>query len=143
MWILYPMDSRIQQQKHNHFSTLSQQGGWKYWRILQVFLSGCKENRMAIQFRGVTLQKWTWITKLLSDKSRFSIQAALLICGLFICEFAYSHWQKMVQNDNTQIKNGFFSANSRFVVQNDGTYLPRISREPCISMGFSSIAYQN
>jgi hypothetical protein len=30
-----------------------------------------------------------------------------------------------------QLKMDFLSANSRFAVQNDGTYLPRITRETC------------
>jgi hypothetical protein len=29
--------------------------------------------------------------------SKIQIQAALLIRGLFICEFAYSHWEKWFQ----------------------------------------------
>jgi hypothetical protein len=31
-----------------------------------------------------------------------------------------------------QSKMDFLSANSRFAVQNDGTYIPRITRETCI-----------
>jgi hypothetical protein len=38
----------------------------------------------------------------------------------------------MVQNDNFQSKMDFLSENSRFDVQNDGTYLPKITRETCI-----------
>jgi hypothetical protein len=39
--------------------------------------------------------------------SRFlEIQAALVIRGLFICEFAYSHRQKRVQNNNFPVKIG-------------------------------------
>ncbi len=38
-----------------------------------------------------TVQKWLWkkeqITKI------YWIQVNLVICGLFICEFAYSHWK--------------------------------------------------
>ncbi len=36
---------------------------------------------------------------------------------------------KMVQNNNFPVKNGLFSANSSFAVQNDGPYLPQITRE--------------
>ncbi len=42
-----------------------------------------------------------------SENHLKQIQAALVIRGLFICEFAYSH------------------------LKNDGTYLPRITRETC------------
>jgi hypothetical protein len=38
----------------------------------------------------------------------------------------------MVQNDIYQSKMNFLSANSRFAVQNDGTYLLRITRETCL-----------
>ncbi len=36
---------------------------------------------------------------------------------------------KLVKNDNFLVKNGFSFANSGFTVQNDGTYLPWITRE--------------
>ncbi len=59
----------------------------------------------------------------------FIIQAALVIRGLFICEFAYSHLKNRSKMTIFQSKMNFLSANSRFAVQNDGTYLPRITRE--------------
>ncbi len=61
----------------------------------------------------------------------FYVQAALVIRGLFICEFAYSHWIRWSKMTIFQSKMDFLSANSRFAVQNDGTYLPRITRETC------------
>ncbi len=41
------------------------------------------------------------------------------------------HMEKLVKNDNFQSKMDFLSANSRFAVQNDGTYLPQITSESC------------
>ncbi len=43
--------------------------------------------------------------------------------------FAFEKWPKVTL---FQSKMDFLSANSRFAVQNDGTYLPRITRETCI-----------
>jgi hypothetical protein len=37
----------------------------------------------------------------------------------------------MTLNDTCPVKMDFLSGNSRFAVQNDGTYLPRITRETC------------
>jgi hypothetical protein len=60
--------------------------------------------------------------------SIWKVQTALVIRRLFICEFAHSHlkigpkWQYSSQK----------WANSRFAVQNEGTYLPRITRKSCI-----------
>jgi hypothetical protein len=42
--------------------------------------------------------------------------------------FTYEKWPKMTI---MQSKMDFLSANSRFAVQNDGMYLPRITRETC------------
>ncbi len=53
--------------------------------------------------------------------------------SLFADFFAYSHEKKMVKRDNFQSKLDFLSTNSRFAVQNDGTYKPRITRETCIA----------
>ncbi len=50
----------------------------------------------------------------------------------FICEFAYSDWKKLSAMLIFQSKVEFLSANSRFAVQNDRTYLPRITRETCM-----------
>jgi len=59
---------------------------------------------------------------------------------------------KMIQNDNFSVKMDLLSANSRFEVQNDGTYLPRITRETCIvksapnliNLGrFKEVAFKN
>ncbi len=61
-------------------------------------------------------------------KRKASIQATLVIRGLFICEFTLEIWFKIAI---FQSKMEFLSANSRFAVQNDGTYLPRITRETC------------
>ncbi len=47
---------------------------------------------------------------------------------LRICLFTFEKWPKMTI---LQSKMDFLSANSRFAVQNDGTYLPRITRETC------------
>jgi hypothetical protein len=33
---------------------------------------------------------------------------ALVTHRLFICQLAYSHWQKIVQNDNFLVKKEFF-----------------------------------
>ncbi len=59
------------------------------------------------------------------------VQAALVIRGLFICEFAYSHWQKWSKMTIFKSKTAFLSAISRFAVQSGETYLPRITRETC------------
>jgi hypothetical protein len=61
-----------------------------------------------------------------------SIQTALVIRGLFIFEFAYSHRQICFKITIFQSKLDFLSANSRFAVQNGGPNLPRITRETCI-----------
>jgi hypothetical protein len=54
-----------------------------------------------------------------------------------IADFLYAnsliHIGKMVQLTIFQSKMDFLSGNSRFVVQNDGTYLLIITRETCIS----------
>ncbi len=63
----------------------------------------------------------------------FILQVDLVIRGLFICEFAYSHFKKWFKMPNFQSKCVFLSANSVFSVQNSGTYLPRITRLTCIS----------
>jgi hypothetical protein len=55
-----------------------------------------------------------------------AIQVALVIRGLFIFELAYFYLQKWSKKTTD-----FLSANSRLAVQNDGTYLPRITRETC------------
>jgi hypothetical protein len=44
--------------------------------------------------------------------------------------FTLEEWFKMTI---VQSKMDFLSANSRYVVKNDGTYLPRITRETCMS----------
>ncbi len=60
------------------------------------------------------------------------IQAALVIRGLFFCEFAYSHQQQKESKIAIfHSKMDFLPANSRFAVQNDGSYLPRITWETC------------
>ncbi len=61
----------------------------------------------------------------------FQVQVDLVVRGLFICEFAYSHLKKWAKMPNFQSKCVFLSANSVFVVQNNGTYLPRITRPTC------------
>ncbi len=48
---------------------------------------------------------------------------------LRICLFTFEKWPKMTL---FQSKMDFLSANSRFEVQNDGTYLPRITMETCM-----------
>ncbi len=71
------------------------------------------------------------------DYSRIeNIPAALVIRRLFICKFAYSHWQKWSKMTLFQSKTVFLSAISRFAVQNDGTYLPRITRETLLFFSF-------
>jgi hypothetical protein len=60
-------------------------------------------------------------------------QATHVIRGLFICEFVYSHWKKWSKMIIFQSKMDFLSANSRFAVQKDGSYLPHKKRETCIS----------
>jgi hypothetical protein len=55
------------------------------------------------------------------------VQAALVIRGLFICEFAYSHCKYGSKWPFFPSKMDYLSANSRFAVPNDGTYLPRIT----------------
>ena len=52
-------------------------------------------------------------------------------CGLFTYEFASSHWQNWSKMPILKSKKDFLSANSVFAVQNDGTYLSRITRETC------------
>jgi hypothetical protein len=89
----------------------------------------------------VVVQRWGYVLKTqigtalwwsLLAGGRFSeTQAALVIRGLFICEFAYSHQQKGSKITIFLSKMDFLSANSRFEVQNDGPYLPRITRETC------------
>ncbi len=76
----------------------------------------------------------SWITFWFSQFSpsvQAIVQMALVNRRLFICEFAYSHWKKWSKNDDFPVKNRLLSANSRFAVQNDGTYLQRITRETC------------
>ncbi len=81
--------------------------------------------------------------ELMFDKVRLVIsnlvQAALVIRGLFTCEFVYSHWKKWSKMTIFQSKIDFLSANSRFAVQNDGTYLPRITRDNCTPLKSSKI----
>ncbi len=50
-----------------------------------------------------------------------------------ICKFACSHMKNDLKLHFSSQKMGFISANSRFAVQNDGTYLLRITRETCTS----------
>ena len=49
------------------------------------------------------------------------------------------HNSKLVMNDNFLVKMDFLSANSRFLVQNDGMYLPRITRETCTSLFYGRL----
>ncbi len=63
-----------------------------------------------------------------------AIQVDLVIRGLFICEFAYSHFKNCFYMPNFQSKCVFLSANSVFEVQNCGTYLPRITRLTCTQL---------
>ncbi len=59
------------------------------------------------------------------------VQVDLDIRGLFICEFAVSHFKNWYKMPNSWSKCAFLSANSIFAVQNSGTYLPRITRPTC------------
>ncbi len=52
---------------------------------------------------------------------------------LRICLFTLPKMDKMI---SFQSKMDFSSANSRFGIQNDRTYLPRITRETCIAIWF-------
>ena len=62
------------------------------------------------------------------------VQATVLIIrALLICELSYSHRQNCSKLPIFQSKMDFLSANSVFAVQNDGSYLPRITRENCIA----------
>jgi hypothetical protein len=62
------------------------------------------------------------------------IQAALVIRGLFVCGFTYSHLKNDLKWQFFLSKMDFLYANSRFQIQNDGTYLQRISRETCTTI---------
>ncbi len=64
-------------------------------------------------------------------KNILYIQAVLVICGLFICKFAYSHLKKWPKMTIFLSKMDFLSANSRFALKNDKTYLRQITRETC------------
>jgi hypothetical protein len=64
--------------------------------------------------------------------SSFLKQVDLVIRGLFICEFAYSHFKNWCKKPNSQSKCVFLSANLVFEVQNSGIYLQRITRPTCI-----------
>ncbi len=69
----------------------------------------------------------------LTERLRLWISStAHVIRGLFICEFAYSHLKNDPKWQFSSQKMDLLFANSRFVVHNDGTYLPRITRETCI-----------
>ncbi len=57
----------------------------------------------------------------------------LVIRALFICEFAYLHFKNWFKMPNSQSKCVFSFASSVFAVQNNGVYLPRITRPTCIS----------
>ena len=61
----------------------------------------------------------------------FILQVDLVIRGLFICEFAYSHFKNWFKMPNFQSKCVFLSVNSVFGVQNSRTYLPRITKPTC------------
>jgi hypothetical protein len=60
----------------------------------------------------------------------WDIQAALVICGLFICGFACLRLRKMYQNFK---EIGLFKQIHSFYCF-DGVYLPRITRENCIGL---------
>ncbi len=60
------------------------------------------------------------------------VQEDLVIRGLFIFEFAYSHFKNWFKMPNFQSNCVFLSANSVFAVQNSGTYLPRKMRLTCM-----------
>jgi hypothetical protein len=57
------------------------------------------------------------------------VKVALDIRGLFICEFVYSYWQKWPKMTISRSKKAW-----KFKIRglNNGTYLPRITRETCI-----------
>ncbi len=64
-----------------------------------------------------------------SESTHISAQAALVIRGLFICEFAYSHWQNWSKMTIFQSKTAFL-----FAIQfQDSRYVPGITRETCTS----------
>ncbi len=72
------------------------------------------------------------------SEGKIRIQVDLVICGLFICEFAYSHFKNWFKMPNSQSKCVFLTANSVFAVQNSGTYLPRITRPTCtVKLGYN------
>ncbi len=43
----------------------------------------------------------------------------------------------MIKNDNFPVLNGLFIWEFKIAVQNDGTYLPRITRETCIDKKYA------
>ncbi len=59
------------------------------------------------------------------------IQLALVFRGLFYLQIRIYILADMVKMTFFQSKMDLLSANSRFAVQNDGTYLPEIARETC------------
>ncbi len=71
--------------------------------------------------------------KLLEGVNNF-IQVALVIRGLFICKFTYSHWQNWSKLTIFLSKMAFLNANSGLAVQNEGKYLQRITRETCTEL---------
>jgi hypothetical protein len=76
-------------------------------------------------------------TKYLSMKQQ--VQAALVICGLFIYEFAYSHLQKWSKMTIFQPKKCSFYL--RIQDLRSKTYLPRITRETCSLNRFNNFKY--
>ncbi len=74
----------------------------------------------------------------------------LVIRGLFICEFKYSHFKNWFNVSNFWSKCVFLSANSVFPVRNGGTYLSRITGLACnclhqrfLRLIFSNRSFQN
>jgi len=72
----------------------------------------------------------SWVTSILTQYIPYTGDPCYLrTFYLQICLFTLT---KLIKNDNFLVKNGLLSANSVFGVQNDGTYLPRITSETCI-----------
>ncbi len=61
------------------------------------------------------------------------IQTALVICGLFVYEFANSHLKNDLKWQFSSHKWTFYLRIQDSLVHNDGTHLPQITRETCIS----------
>jgi hypothetical protein len=97
---------------------------------LRVCLSTPKLGTLAFFLIFMILIPVTLITSNNTEYIQYYLPFTVLLASTLTAAGAPNNFQDLYPLFPTSIM-GFLSANSGFAVQNDGTYLPRITRETC------------